>query len=144
MSGGPWAGIDIEPNKPGWAYDVHIENCRINDNHGGGIQVFKHVSGVTIRRCIIEDNQGPGIVAVSADHGVIEDNVIARNGLVGVALRQQARDFRIAGNRFSGNATRRLVPALPRWGNNAPPVSAIRAAGDTQDIVITGNQYGDG
>lgn len=137
----PQFGIDIEPNKPGWAYDVLIENCRIRNNHGGGIQIYKRVSGVTIRRCVIEDNQGPGIIAVTAIKGVIEDNVIARNGKVGVALRQQTAGFRVAGNRFSGNASRRLVPAMPRLDDRAAPASAIRAADDTRDITITGNQY---
>jgi parallel beta-helix repeat protein len=136
----PQFGIDIEPNKPGWAYDVLIENCRIRNNQGGGIQVYKRVSGVTIRNCVIEDNHGPGILAVSAAKGVIQDNVIARNGKAGVALRDQTVGFRISGNRFSANATRRLMPDLPRPGERAP-ASAIRAAGDTQDITITGNRY---
>ena len=137
----PQFGIDIEPNKPGWTYDVHIENCRIRNNHGGGIQVFKRVAGVTIAHCIIEDNKGPGIVVVTGSKGVIEDNVIARNGVVGVALRQQTSGFRIAGNRFSGNATRRIVPAFPRLSGHGAPASAIRAAGDTRDITIIDNQY---
>jgi parallel beta-helix repeat protein len=136
----PQYGIDIEPNRPGSASGIVIENCVIKGNRGGGIQIFRRVSDVTIRGCTIEDNHGRGILAVAAERGVIVGNVIRNNGLVGVALRDQTRDFQVNSNRFANNEGRTPGKAAKRKALN-PSASAVRSAPDTQGITITGNLY---
>lgn len=140
----PQCGIDIEPDKPGGASDIHIENCVVRDNHGGGIQIYKRVSGVTVQRCTIEGNGGAGILAVQATQGVISDNRIGNNGKLGVSLRQQSSNFDISGNHFYNNALRREQhPGKVRFGQDSRATSAVKAADDTQSINVTGNFYDD-
>ena len=137
----PQFGIDIEPDRPGDATDIHIENCLVRNNHGGGIQIFKRVSGVTIQHCTIEGNGGAGIIAVTASNGVIAGNRIADNGMAGVALRQQTSDFEVRGNRFGNNATRRPGMGRGRPDQDRKSMSAVHAADDTQGIKVGDNSY---
>lgn len=102
----PEAGIDIEPDKPGNAMRVHIENCRMNNNRGCGIQVYKRTSGVTIKDCTIEHNGAFGVLAVETTDGLIVDNVIRGNGKKGIALRGDTRDYRTSQNSVSDNQLR--------------------------------------
>lgn len=136
----PQYGIDIEPNRPSSASGIVIEDCIIKRNRGGGIQIFRRVTDVTIRGCTIEDNHGRGILAIAADRGLIVDNVIRNNGLVGVALRDQTRNFRVNSNRFANNEGRAPAKAAKRKALDAS-ASAVRAAPDTQGITIAGNRY---
>ena len=39
----PGCGIDIEPDRPGGTSGVHIENCVVRNNRGGGIQIYRRV-----------------------------------------------------------------------------------------------------
>lgn len=145
----PQFGIDIEPDRPGDAEDVRIENCVLRNNRGGGIQIYRRVSGVAIKDCTIEGNRGQGILAVGASGGTITGNCIQDNGMVGVGLRQQASDFEVSGNTFSGNGARNrgrgrgLALGQARVRGNAPDAaaSAIRAGEDTSGIRIEANQY---
>ena len=119
--------------------DVRIENCIVRDNHGGGIQVFKRVSGVTIAGCTIERNGGAGIFVVGAKDGVIARNSIRDNGRVGVALRPQTSNFEVRDNRFANNETRR--PGKARLVVSEGSGSAVRVANETDSIRLIGNQY---
>ena len=136
----PQYGIDIEPNRPHGAYNVHIENCLVCDNRGGGIQVYKRVAGVTIKDCTIDRNHGAGIYAAAARDGIIVGNRIRDNGLAGVALRQESRDFEVRGNRFDNNGTRRR-PARIHARGEGDSKWAVRAAADTRAIQVSGNRY---
>lgn len=103
----PQAGIDIEPDAPGNALRVHIENCRMNNNRGCGIQIYKRSNGVTIRDCTIEDNGAFGVLAVGTTNGLIVDNLIRRNGQKGIALRDTATNYQASRNSLSDNRLRR-------------------------------------
>ncbi len=141
----PECGIDLEPDAPWDVRDVRIENCRINGNHGSGIQVFKRVRDVTIRQCTIEGNHGFGVLAVAATGGAIEDNQIRDNGKTGVLLRARTMNYRVGGNRFSDNATRRRrAGAKGAKGANASIRSHIRHAEDTSGITLVDNRFLDG
>ena len=144
----PQCGIDMEPDAPGDVHGVHIENCRISGNHGSGIQVFKRVHDVTIRRCTIERNRGHGVLAVTAVDGVIADNEIRGNGLTGILLRAQTRNYQVSKNRFRDNAIGRpagaKAKARAKANGAAPGRSHIRLADDTSGIKLSGNQFLDG
>ena len=110
----PEYGIDIEPDIPGTADDITIERCVFRGNRGGGIQVYRRVTDVTIRGCTFEDN-GFGIYTVDAVNGVIANNTIRSHRRAGVALRGETRGYRVEGNRFRGNnKVLRLSKAVKR------------------------------
>lgn len=136
----PQYGIDIEPDRPGGADQVLIENCVIRGNRGGGIQIFRRVTNVTIKDCLIEQNRGRGILAVGAQDGQIVGNVIRDNGLVGVALRDKTQGYQVNGNQFGNNEARAPGKSTMRKVVD-PSASAVRTAPDTQAISITGNRY---
>lgn len=137
----PQYGIDIEPDKPGGASDIRIENCLVRNNRGGGIQVYARVTNVTIKDCTIENNGGRGILAVGAVGGVITGNRIRGNGLVGVAFRQQSAGFQVRDNDFYGNDARHPGKATARVGSDALPDSALRVGDDTTGITVSGNRH---
>ena len=143
----PQFGIDIEPDRPGDAQDVRIENCIVRNNKGGGIQVYRRVNGVVIQDCTIEGNRGQGILAVGATGGLIAGNCIRDNGGVGVGLRQQSASFEVRDNVFAGNASRARARAMGRGPRAAAarPLdgqgSAVHVAPDATDITIGANTY---
>ena len=136
----PQYGIDIEPDSPGGADHIEIRNCLIRGNRGGGIQIFHRVTNVTITGCTIEENHGRGILAATGEQGLIADNVIRNNGLVGVTLRERTKDFQVLNNRFAGNGGRPDRSGRRR-SKGLTPESAVQASPDTQGITITGNKY---
>jgi len=115
----PEAGIDIEPDTGAGATDIEISNCRIHDNHGPGIQVWKRAHHVRIHDCTLQDNRY-GVLVVGAEDTNIIGNRIADNALNGVVVRKGANGANISGNRFSGNARRMGVLAMPALGGGAP------------------------
>lgn len=114
----PEAGIDIEPDN-GPATDIEISNCRIHDNHGPGIQVWKLGHHVRIHDCTLQNNRY-GVLVVGAEDTNIVGNSIVDNALNGVVVRKGANGANISGNRFSGNARRMGVLAMPALGGGAP------------------------
>lgn len=132
----PEYGIDIEPDRPGDARDIVIERCTLRNNRGGGIQIFHRVSDVAIRDCLIERN-GYGIYAQLASSGVVENNRIRDNRLAGIGLSRQTRNFRVSGNRFSGNSGGRAG----RGKGQPPSRGHIHVAKDALNIVVGANDY---
>jgi parallel beta-helix repeat protein len=137
----PQYGIDIEPDRPGGADDIRIEDCIVRNNRGGGIQIYRRVTNVTITGCTIEGNRGRGILAVTATRGLITNNRIRDNGLVGVALREQTSDYQVRGNHFGNNENRRPRPGKAKRVAEAVPDSAVRVANDSRSIRILDNLY---
>jgi parallel beta-helix repeat protein len=137
----PQYGIDIEPDKPGGASDIRIENCLVRNNRGGGIQIYKRVTDVTIKDCTIENNGGRGILAVGAIGGLITGNRIRGNGLVGVAVAQQSTDFQVRDNRFDGNDAKHPGRAKLRPAVKGLPESALHVGDDTTGVTVSGNRH---
>jgi parallel beta-helix repeat protein len=135
----PQFGIDIEPDRPGGTSGIHIENCVVRNNRGGGIQIYRRVDDVTIKRCTIEGNRGHGILAVTARDGMITGNRITGNGLSGVALRQQTSDFEVNGNRFRNNGLRRRDTAKATSGAQSEGDWAIHVSDDSASIKLKSN-----
>jgi len=115
----PEAGIDIEPDAGAGAIDIEIAGCRIHDNHGPGIQVWKHARHVRIHDCTLQANRN-GVLVVGAEDTSIVGNRIVDNTSSGVVVRKGANVATISGNRFSGNARGMGVPAMPSFGGGAP------------------------
>lgn len=148
----PGCGIDIEPdaNDSGTTSTVHIENCLVRNNQGNGIQVYKRVSGVTIRHCTVVYNGGYGILAISPYKGYVALNRFEHNYLQGVMLRSATTSYQVSGNVFRNNHTRLhgvntainpLVAMTGLVGGNHGNGAHIQATDDCVDIRVTTNYY---
>ena len=139
----PQAGIDIEPQGQGPARDITFSDCTIKGNQGSGLEVHENVSGVVVKNCKIQDNNGYGVLSVGASQLTISDNLIAGNGLVGVAMSAKASHARITGNTLTGNSARymrRFAASLSsmRVSDRAHNLRIDEAA---QDITVSGNKF---
>lgn len=139
----PQAGIDIEPQGQGPARDITFSDCTITGNQGSGLEVHENVSGVTLKNCKIQGNNGYGVLAGAVSQFTIAKNLIAGNGLVGVAVSAKASHVRITGNTVTGNSARylrRLISSL-----NAMKVSDrahnLRIDESAKDITVSGNKF---
>lgn len=146
----PACGIDIEPDVPSACSTVHIENCVVKNNQGNGIQVYKRVTGVTIKRCTVNYNGGYGILTIEPGTGYIAQNRFEHNYLMGVMLRAATRSYQVSGNVFRNNHTRMhgvrtvlspLVSMTGLVGGNTGNGAHIQATTDCWDIRVTTNQY---
>jgi len=101
----PAAGIDVEPDSGDppdntGARDVLILRCRVHDNHGPGIQIFKRARGVRIEQCDLHDNGNCGVLAVSAKDTTIVANRMRGNRHQDVQVRGSSSGLLVKGNRF--------------------------------------------
>ena len=122
----PAAGIDIEPDSGDppdntGARDVLILRCRVHDNHGPGIQIFKRARGVRIEQCELHDNGNCGVLAVSARDTTIIANRMHDNRHQDVEVRGGSIGLLVKANRFD--------PGKP-W------MRSIRVAGDSANVSI--------
>ena len=139
----PQAGIDIEPQGQGPASDITFSDCTITGNQGSGLEIHENVSGVVLKNCKIQDNNGYGVLAGGASQLTIADNLIAGNGLVGVAMSAKASHARITGNTLTGNSAkylRRLVSSLSSM-NVSDRAHNLRIDEAAQDITVSGNKF---
>jgi hypothetical protein len=116
----PAAGIDIEPDSGDppdntGARDVLILRCRVHDNHGPGIQVFKRTRGVRIEQCDLHDTTIIG----NRMQGNRHQDVQVRGGSSGVLVK---------GNRFD--------PGRP-W------MRSVRVAGDSAGVTLAADNSND-
>lgn len=106
-------GVDIEPDSPGTADVIHIENCLARNNRAVGIHVITlsggtaAITGVTIRQCRLEQNRGYGLYVQGGGvaNGFVALNQIRGNGFRGMALRNGVANYQANGNYFSNNLT---------------------------------------
>ena len=130
----PAAGIDVEPDGPQTASEVLIERCVMRRNRGPGIQVWKLVSGVTIRDCTIEHNRVEGILVSGGTDVVIRGNRIRDNNKVGVAVRKGAARITLEDNDFARNAPGR--PRASRGGRDPRWARHLEVAGDAGGVRV--------
>lgn len=137
----PEAGIDVEPDLDPGAIDIEIARCRIHDNHGPGIQVWKRAHHVRIHDCTLQGNRY-GVLVVGAEDTTIADNSILGSALNGIAVRKGATGAAITGNRFSDNARRLgIIGHLPSLHGGAPE-RHVRVETDTQGVRVgADNRY---
>jgi nitrous oxidase accessory protein NosD len=139
----PQAGVDIEPQGQGPARDITFSDCTITGNQGSGLEIHENVSGVVLKNCKIHDNNGYGVLSAGASRLTISENLIAGNGLVGIAMSPSTRHVRITGNTVAGNSAkylRRLVSSLSsmRVSDRAHNLRIDEAG---QDITVSGNKF---
>jgi hypothetical protein len=131
----PEAGIDIEPDAGDDASDIEISGCRVHDNRGPGIQLWKRARHVRIHDCALQENRY-GVLIVGAEDISIVGNRIVGSALNGVVVRKGARGASISGNRFSDNARQLGIRApIPSLGRDVPE-RHVRIGADTQDVRI--------
>lgn len=134
----PMAGIDVEPDAGPPAVDVEIAGCRIHDNRGPGIQVWKRTQGVRIHDCDLDDNRY-GVLVVGTQGTEIAANRIRGSAMNGVALKGGASAASIHGNRFAGNSSRHAPSAAP--GRAGAPERHIHVDADVDVNVAPDNQF---
>lgn len=146
----PGCGIDVEPGTPKMgADDVLISGCTVTGNQGSGIQLDGNITRIQLERCTITDNQGYGVLVDGVTQGVIEQNTIADNGMVGAMLRKEVNDFRVTGNTFNNNGTRQLHQTLKRLdrmlsgGAAASGNSDIQVMQSGHGVVLSSNTFAD-
>lgn len=140
----PECGIDIEPDLPGIAYAVHIENCLIRGNAVYGLLVYKRAQGVTIKHCIVEGNGSCGIVTRGCAATYIASNTIRNNSATGLFIQDGTVNCQASQNTFINNYTRN--GPRPREPFSMAGVSSrnerdILIRGSVSDIRITTNHY---
>lgn len=140
----PETGIDIEPDYPGIAYKINIQNCRLRGNRRDGINVYKRAQAVTIRACTIEGNGNCGIVTVACSATYIASNTVRNNAFHGLSVQDGTRNCQVSQNTFYGNN----AAAYP--GTRAPFTQTgwservardIALSGAIADLRITTNYY---
>jgi parallel beta-helix repeat protein len=126
----PQCGIDIEPDKPDFATNVRIRNCRIHHNAAYGILAYKRTRNVTIADCTIQDNRSCGVVLDGCATASITGNDIRDNGSTGLLVKNDSRDCRIGRNTFANNRSGKM----PRARNAGSGADA--KPGRARDIVV--------
>ena len=122
----PAAGIDIEPDSGDppdntGVRDVLIRNCRVHDNQGPGIQVYKRTRGVRIEQCDVHDN-GTGVLVMSASAIAITANRIHRN-------RRRAIDV--------GGASNGVLVQTNRFGKGKPWKGGIHVGEQSTGVTLS-------
>ena len=140
----PECGIDIEPDVPGVAYKVHIENCLLRNNKRYGILLYKRATGVTLKRCTIEHNGSCGVVTVGAIATYMYGNTIRYNSATGIFIQDGTRNCQMSANTFYGNYSR-LAPQVrtpfTQVGISSKTERDILIRGTVTDIRVTANYY---
>ena len=139
----PQAGIDIEPQGQGPASDITFSDCTITGNQGSGLEIHKNVRGVVVKHCKIQNNNGYGILGAGASGLTISDNLIAGNGLVGIAMSPNTSQARITSNTLAGNSAkylRRMVSSL-RSMSVSDRAHNLRIDESAQGITVSGNKF---
>ena len=134
----PQCGIDIEPNGTVPVTGVHITNCQIFNNVGGGVQqgnVGNAASGTLLENCNIYGNGGGGyndggIRFVETHDNIIQNNNVHNNLNGGIMLDSNAGigcpNTKVIGNTVTSNSG---------WGITASLCNGSVITGNT----ITGN-----
>jgi polygalacturonase len=80
----PECGIDIEPDNTDPAYNILIQNCRLNNNAKYGINIYKRASNVTLDGCTIESNHSCGVVTLGCSQVIVQNSLVQNNSATGV------------------------------------------------------------
>ena len=108
----PEFGIDIEPNRGQRVTGLEILDCRIDNNHGGGIgggpAVAQRDSAIFSQSRIagnrVTGNRGFGIGLSACSGNRIENNQVSATTGHGILLRSGALDMTITGNTVTGSS----------------------------------------
>lgn len=140
----PECGIDIEPDPPDWASNIHVRNCLMRRNAKYGILVFKRTRDVTIEDCTIEDNRSCGVVTVGAVGVLIADNMIRNNGSTGLFIKEGSTDIEVRQNTFRNNYAQQSPPprdAFSMAGVDRRIRREILVSEAASDVTIATNHY---
>ncbi|MFA6102689.1 MAG: LamG-like jellyroll fold domain-containing protein [Victivallaceae bacterium] len=106
-AGGPWAGIDLEPDYPTQILkNIVIDNCSFLNNRRRGLLLHAiklngstQILNITVQNCIMQNNGWYGIqvsyvpASLSDSSSVVfQDCIISDNKLLGVCVYNKARD----------------------------------------------------
>lgn len=137
----PESGIDIEPQAQGIAQNITISHSTITGNHGTGFEMHDNVSDVTVSDSTIQGNNGYGVLIAGTTHVSLKNNVVSKNGLVGVTVAGKTSHVELTGNTLTDNSARyarRVVSALtPSEANYSS--RDLRVDSSTQDIAVSKN-----
>lgn len=136
----PQCGIDIEPDGTSTAYDVWIQNCRLNNNARYGINVWKGVSNVTVQSCTIQSNGSCGAVTSYCSAIRFVDNTVRYNSATGIFLREGSSNCTVSGSISYGNYSRlgtrtRIAFTLIGWNSKVERDVLTRGTSGTRVLT---------
>jgi hypothetical protein len=135
----PSAGVDIEPEQPETAARITVSGCRILNNAGPGIQIYRFVEGAQVENCEIRGNAANGVLIVGASGSTVSGSTIADSGLSGVLVRGGANASVISGNTLSTNGRNRAAKLLQAVRQGT---AALGASGDGVNIQVMSDASG--
>jgi nitrous oxidase accessory protein NosD len=145
----PQYGIDIEPDPATGEYyarNILIENNKIHDNKGGGVQAYKQVYGLVLRNNDISFNNY-GIYTVETFDSTIVGNNIAHNRNSGFQFNARCDGVDVSGNTFRNNSTSTYgvkdnsAPLTTLTGTGTASSHHIRKAPDAVNMNVLTNKY---
>jgi polygalacturonase len=80
----PECGIDIEPDNTDPAYNILIQNCRLNNNAKYGINIYKRATNVNLDACTIESNGSCGVVTLGCAQVTVQNSLVQNNSATGI------------------------------------------------------------
>ena len=135
----PAAGIDIEPEKPETAGRITVSGCKLLNNAGPGIQIYRFVDRTRVENCEIRGNAANGVLIVGASGSTVSGSTTVGSGLSGVLVRGGANGSVISGNALATNGSNRAAKLLQTVRHGA---SALGAAGDGVNIQVMSDASG--
>ncbi|KGQ19836.1 hypothetical protein LF41_2339 [Lysobacter dokdonensis DS-58] len=140
----PECGIDIEPDDPGIADRVSIENCVLKGNKKYGLLAYKRSQNTTIRRCTVMNNGSCGIVTVGSTAMTITQCSVRMNSATGIYLQDGTSGCDISQNTFYGNYARNGIVDRSDFsmsGYSSKVERDILVRGITSNIAVGTNYY---
>lgn len=140
----PECGIDIEPDDPGIADHVSIENCVLRGNRKYGLLAYKRSQNTTVRRCTVANNGSCGIVTVGSTAMAITQCTVRMNSATGIYLQDGTSGCEISENVFYGNYARNGIVDRVDFsmsGYSQKVERDILVRGITSNISVGTNRY---
>lgn len=113
----PMDGIDIEPNRNDQVSNVTIQNCKLTDNRGHGLEVYGkqgQVANIAVIGCTMTGNWRSGFYGQYASQVQLLNNpAISDNGQIGAVFTDTVSNAIVRGNKFSNNLLRAGIKASP-------------------------------
>lgn len=140
----PECGIDIEPDPGSTCSDIHIENCRLNNNAKYGLNIWANVSSVAVVKNVMEHNGSLGMSTHGCSGISVTGNTVRYNSATGIVFNSGSRNVTHSGNLSYGNYTRlgsqtRSPFTLTGWSSKVERDILNRSGGSS--IYIKTNSY---
>jgi len=142
----PECGIDIEPDGSSTCANVHIENCRFNNNAKYGLNIWRNTTGVTIAKNVFEYNGSLGMSTYYCSGITLTGNTFRYNRATGIVFNAGTRNVSHSGNlsycNYTGLGAKTRTPfTLTGWTSKIERDILNRSGVSTSSLGIKTNNY---